>query len=80
MERSAPNFPPSCLKQPASYVLPLAPDQFCHPVFLTDAVFLLPHFFSTSPAPFKDSVLQRCSPSRVCDERGQAAPLTAARH
>ena len=46
---------------------------------LSRRYFLL-HFFPTQPVPFQTRCFfQRCSLSRVCDERGQAAPLTGPR-
>ena len=74
MGRFVLKLPPSSLKQPtklSSTPFPL--------VFLAEDVFLSPIFFSTSPAPFKNGVFQRCSPSRIFDKRGRAASLTGPR-
>ena len=72
------DFPLPRLKQPVSPFSFIVSDQGRTPLVFV-IIFLVSLFFSTSPARFKNSVFQRCSPSRVCDERGQAAPLTAAR-
>jgi hypothetical protein len=60
------------------FSVPQVPQPFFHSVFLAEAVFLS-IFFPTQPAPSQTALFQRCSLSRVCDERGKAAPLTCPR-
>jgi hypothetical protein len=69
---------PPCRGGCSPFSNPHSPQPFSHSVFLAEVVFS-PFFFPTQPAPSQPVLFQRCSLSRVCDERGKTAPLTCPR-